>query len=73
VQKPKDSEETIRLAIQKGIKKIWMQKGAESETAVKLAKDAGITVITNKCILMYAYPSGFHKFHMRMTKLFGKY
>ncbi|NJK95610.1 MAG: hypothetical protein HC905_12530 [Bacteroidales bacterium] len=55
------------------MKQIWIQQGSQNENAVKMAREAGITLITDKCILMYANPTGFHKFHMQLSKLFCKY
>jgi predicted CoA-binding protein len=60
-------------AISRGIKKVWIQQGSETAEVLKTARQAGITVISGKCILMYADPSGVHKFHRRINKLFGKY
>lgn len=71
--KPAETEKIVKDAIAKGITKIWIQQGSESAEAIKTAKESGLNVITGKCILMYANPTGFHKFHMRMNKLFGKY
>ncbi len=71
--KPDETEKVIREAIHKGITKIWIQQGSESVESINIGKQAGITVITGKCILMYANPTGFHKFHMQLNKLFGKY
>lgn len=71
--KPAETEKIVKDAIAKGITKVWIQQGSESADAVKIAQEGGLSVITGKCILMYANPTGFHKFHMRMSKLFGKY
>jgi predicted CoA-binding protein len=71
--KPDETEKIIKDAIAKGITKVWIQQGSESAGAIKVAQEGGLNVITGKCILMYANPTGFHKFHMRMNKLFGKY
>lgn len=71
--KPAETEKIVEEAISRGITKIWIQQGSESPQAVKMAKDAGLNVITGKCILMYADPTGFHKFHRQLNKLFGKY
>lgn len=73
VLKPEETKKAVQEAIHKGFKKIWIQNGSESNEAVSLAKEAGITLISKKCILMYAQPTGFHKFHMRLNKLFGNY
>ncbi|HPE76390.1 MAG TPA: CoA-binding protein [Draconibacterium sp.] len=71
------SEETTsvaRAAIEKGIKMIWIQQKSETPEAVKTITDAGITLIHNKCILMFASPvKGFHGFHRFLTKTFGAY
>jgi predicted CoA-binding protein len=71
--KPADTENVVREAIQQGITRMWIQQGSETPEAVKIANDAGIKVITDRCILMYAHPTGFHKFHRNLNKLFGKY
>jgi predicted CoA-binding protein len=71
--KPSEAGVVVKEAIQKGITKVWLQQGSESAEVVQLAKEAGINLITGKCILMYAHPTGFHKFHMQISKIFGKY
>ncbi len=40
----------IKEAIQIGAKAIWMQDGVEHPQAEKMAKDAGLKVISNDCI-----------------------
>lgn len=53
VTPPQITEEIVRQAIRKGIPNLWMQPGAESPAAVKLAKDAGLNVIADgSCILV---------------------
>ena len=50
---PSVTEEVVREAIQKGIPNLWMQPGAESPTAIRLAKEAGLNVIADgSCILV---------------------
>lgn len=50
---PAVTEAVVADAIQKGIKHIWMQPGAESAAAVMAAKDAGADVIFGgPCILV---------------------
>lgn len=47
------TENIVQQAILKGIKHIWMQPGAESDLAIKLAEDKGINVIARgPCILV---------------------
>lgn len=53
VTPPPVTEKVVSEAIQKGIKHIWMQPGAESAQAIALCKQNGITVIANgPCILV---------------------
>lgn len=50
---PVVTEQVVREAIDLGIKHIWMQPGAESETATRLAEEAHINVIPgNACLLV---------------------
>jgi len=43
----------VDQAIDRGIKNIWLQPGAESDEAVRLAEEAGINVIADgSCILV---------------------
>lgn len=53
VTPPKITEQIVTAAIDKGIKNVWMQPGAESETAVEHAEQAGLNVIHGgPCILV---------------------
>jgi predicted CoA-binding protein len=50
---PKVTEQVVAQALALGIKNIWMQPGAESDAAVKLAEQAGANVIAGgPCILV---------------------
>lgn len=50
---PVISERIVDEAIKKGIKHIWFQPGAESNTAIKRAEAAGINVIGDgSCLLV---------------------
>jgi predicted CoA-binding protein len=50
---PAVTEQVVDDAIAAGVKHIWMQPGAESQTAVSKAESAGITVIHGgPCILV---------------------
>ncbi len=64
----------VQQAIDKGIKRIWIQQSADTPEAVELAKKNHVSVIYGKCIFMFAEPvSGVHGFHRWLTKLFGGY
>jgi predicted CoA-binding protein len=50
---PPITEKIVGQAIEKGIKHIWMQPGAESSTAIEECRNNGITVIAGgPCILV---------------------
>lgn len=69
-----DTELVAQQAINKGIKMVWVQQGAESPESLKLLEDAGIPVISKKCIMMFAGPvKGVHGFHRFLVKSFGKF
>jgi len=53
VTRPAITEQVVQDAIERGIKNIWMQPGAESERAVKLAEQSGANVIAGgPCVLV---------------------
>jgi uncharacterized protein len=53
VTPPKVTEMVVKQALALGIKNIWMQPGAESEEAVKLAESAGANVLAGgPCVLV---------------------
>ncbi len=50
---PAITESVVEEAIQQGIQHIWMQPGAESETAIQRAEEAGLNVIAGgPCLLV---------------------
>lgn len=70
---PKDTEKAVKDAVSAGIKRVWLQQGAESENAIKYCKENGVKVVHNQCVLMFAEPvASFHKFHRFFKKLFGR-
>jgi len=70
---PDKADTVINDAIEKGIKRIWFQQGADFSAPAAKAKSAGIEVVSGKCILMYAQPvTGLHAVHRFFAKLFGR-
>jgi len=70
----KQTEESVRLALEKGVKHIWIQQKSETPEALNLLKGQDVNLIHNKCIFMFADPvSGAHKFHRFINKLVGSY
>lgn len=53
VTPPPVTLQVVREALKRGVRHFWMQPGAENETAVKEAEDAGATVIHGgSCVLV---------------------
>lgn len=71
--KPAEVPEVVDQSIKKGFTRIWLQQGSNHKEAIEKARKAGVEIVTNKCILMYANPTGFHKFHTRIIQFIGKY
>jgi len=56
---PSVTEQVVDLAIQKGIRNIWMQPGAESSAAVSKCREHNINVIADgSCLLVVL---GYHE------------
>ena len=69
---PDQTEIVVRQAAEAGIARIWMQPGSESVPAIQFCEQHNLSLVHGECILMYAAPEGFHKFHGRLWKLLGK-
>jgi len=54
-----------------GIKHVWLQQGCESPEAINEAQKLNLSLVTKKCILMYAEPvKSIHKFHRVIADFF---
>jgi uncharacterized protein len=51
---PKVTEAVVQEAIQAGVKRVWMQPGAESPEAIRAAEAAGLEVIADGSCLLVA-------------------
>jgi predicted CoA-binding protein len=70
---PAQTEKVVREAAAAGIKRVWMQQGAESDAAIHFCQENGITEIHGECINMFAHDTAsYHKFHRGLWKLIGK-
>jgi len=50
-RKPQDVLPVVEEAIRIGAKTVWMQEGIVNEEAAKKAKEAGLQVVMDKCML----------------------
>jgi hypothetical protein len=70
---PRQAGAALRDAKEAGIRRIWLQQGAESPEVLAQAKELGLEPVTKKCILMYAPPvKSLHGFHRTVMKLVGQ-
>jgi len=69
---PEQTEKVVEDAIAAGVKRIWMQQGAESERAISRAREAGMQVVSGHCVLMYMEHNGLHGIHRWIWKVIGR-
>ena len=72
VVQPEQTEKLVREAKDAGIERIWMQQGAESAEAIRFCEENGIDVVHGQCVMMFAQPTGIHRFHRWLNGVFGK-
>jgi uncharacterized protein len=69
---PQQAERVVQEAAAAGIKRVWLQQGAESPAAIRLAESKGMSVVAGECILMFAEPAAFyHRAHRWVKGAFG--
>lgn len=70
---PDETELVVRDAFFAGIRKVWMQQGAESDMAIRFCKEHEMSVVHGECILMFAEPAHFfHRAHRFVKGLSGQ-
>ena len=71
---PKDqTDKLLAEALDRDIKQVWIQQFSENDSTFDIIRESDANVVTGRCIFMYTKPTGIHKFHERVTKLFGVY
>ena len=71
--KPKVAEQVVRDAAAAGIRRVWLQQGAGSPAALSICEQAGISVVSGECILMFAEPvASIHKLHRWIWRIIGR-
>lgn len=51
---PEQTEEVVQDAVRAEIRRVWMQPGAESETAIRFCEAHDISVVHGRCIMVLA-------------------
>ena len=69
---PADAVTVVRDASEAGIKRVWLQQGAESPYVAKLCAELGVDAVLGECILMHANPTGIHKVHRALDGVLGR-
>ena len=72
VVRPDQTLKIVEDCLRRGIKRIWMQQGSESDEAIRLAETGDISVVHHACILMYAQPTSIHRLHRWINRKLGK-
>ena len=63
----------MREAASLGIRHVWLQQGAESPELLALGQELDLSLVSKKCVLMYAPPvKSYHGWHRGFVKLVGK-
>lgn len=70
---PAQTEQVVKDALAAGIRRVWMQQGAESDAAIKFCQEHGISEVHGECIMMHAPNTAFfHKMHRWVWGVLGK-
>jgi uncharacterized protein len=73
VTPPAATEQLVAQAAEAGIRRVWIQQGAESAAAISLAEEKGLAVVHHQCLLMFVAPEKFpHGFHRWLRKIFHR-
>lgn len=73
VTPPEATLSLVREAAEAGIRRIWMQQGAESPEAIRFCEEHGMSVVHGHCILMFPEPTGLpHALHRWLLRVFRR-
>lgn len=73
VVRPARALEVLQDAVAAGIRRVWLQPGAESEEALRFCAEHGIAVGSGHCMMLFAQPSYFpHTAHRFLWRVLGK-
>jgi predicted CoA-binding protein len=64
VTPPAETEKLVEQVATLGLKRVWMQQGAESDRAIRLCEERGVAAVHHECVLMFAEPAHWlHRAH----------
>src|SRR3954469_9807753 len=66
---PAAAVQVVRDAAAAGIHHVWLQQGAESPAVLDACRELGLDTVSGECILMFAAPTGVHKFHRWVNRI----
>lgn len=66
-----ETESVVKQAIAKGMDNIWIQQNSETSAALELVQNTNVNLIHHQCIFMFTQPTGIHKFHYTIKRIFG--
>ncbi len=70
---PQETIKVVQEAKQAGIRRVWMQQGAELQEAVRFCEENGIQAVAGECIFMFVRPAAFfHRMHAWVWGVMGK-
>lgn len=66
--------DAVKAALDRGFTRIWLHQMTDTPEAVALCKEAGVTLETGSCAVMYNAPTTSpHALHRGIWKLIGRY
>ncbi len=73
VTSPTEAARLVGEAAAAGVRRVWLQQGAGSDEAARIARERGVSLVHGHCLLMFL-PGvrGFHRFHRGLWSLLGK-
>ena len=73
VVQPKTTLQVFDDMAKLGIKKAWLQQGADSPEGEEKARELGIELVSGECVMMFVEPvKSIHQWHRTVRKIFGK-
>jgi hypothetical protein len=73
VTPPAQAARLVGEAAAAGIRRVWLQQGAGSAEASRIASERGVSLVHGHCLLMFLPGvGGIHRFHRGLWRLLGR-